>query len=293
VSVPNERDGGAATDGRTTDARTTDGRTTAEHATREHAVSVTSEHTATRATPLGAGAVRGGARVGLRLYGVAALDQHQRAETPFAAGTELLTFRDLGAVVAPGPYVADRLGPHELDEHCAVVGEVFERRAIVPAPPGTVFRSRERLIGWLELHYYTLAEALDFVTDRAVARVTVRRGAGDPDTAHAAATGVPPATLRLTPAGEEASAVGGDLVSLAADAFRELRREAVALIVLRAGPDAAQPDSEAHGSFLIERSRWAPFVDAVALQGRRHAALRMECSGPWPPFDFVRMQFTT
>ncbi|AHG90359.1 Gas vesicle synthesis GvpLGvpF [Gemmatirosa kalamazoonensis] len=273
-------------------------RVTAEHpapstrATGEHALSHTAEHTtSTRATPLGAMSVRGDKRVGLRLFGVAAMDQHQSAATPFAAGTELVTFRDLGAVVSPGPYAADHLVPRDLDVHCAVVGEVFERRAIVPAPPGTVFRSRERLLGWLELHYYTLAEALDFVTDRAVARVTVRRG--DPNTVHAAATGVPPATLRLTPAGDEASAVAGDLVSLAADAFRELRRDAVALIVLRAGPDAAQPDSEAHGSFLIERSRWATFVDAVALQGRRHAALRMECSGPWPPFDFVRMQFTT
>jgi hypothetical protein len=63
--------------------------------------------------------------------------------------------------------------------------------------------------------------------------------------------------------------------------------------VLRAGPDAAQPDDEAHGSFLIERGRWPTFVEAVALQGRRHASLRLECSGPWPPFDFVRMQFTT
>jgi len=265
--------------------------------TSEHPqLALTAEHTATRATPLGAAGVRGDKRVGLRLFGVAAVDQHTHSATPFAAGTELITFRDLGAVVSPGPYAADRLGPRELDEHCTVVGEVFERRAIVPAPPGTVFRSRERLLGWLELHYYTLAEALDFVTDRAVARVTVRRG--DPRETTAAAIAVPPATLRLTPvppvAGDEAASTAtGDLVSLAADAFRELRREAVALIVLRAGPDAAQPDDEAHGSFLIERARWQTFVDAVALQGRRHAALRLECSGPWPPFDFVRMQFTT
>lgn len=282
MNAPGGRDGGPA-----------DPRHTQElpaRATGEHA-GLTVEHTAARTTPLGAMTVRGGSRVGLRLYGVAAIDQHQGVSAPFAAATEVVVFRDLAAVVRPAPYSGDRLGPEDLDAHCAVVGEVFERRAIVPAPPGTVFRSRERLLGWLDLHYYTLAEALDFVTDRAVARVTVRRG--DPDATHAAAQAVPPVTLRLTPAGEEAHAIGGDLVSLAADAFRELRRDAVALIVLRAGPDAAQPDAEAHGSFLIDRTRWQTFVDAVAMQGRRHAALRMECSGPWPPFDFVRMQFTT
>jgi hypothetical protein len=278
VSDATGRDGGA--------------RHTGEHArqTGEHTLGLTGEHTATRATPLGAMSVRGDKRVGLRLFGVAALE-HQQADAPFAAGTEVVPFRDLGAVVAPSPYSADRLTPHDLDTHCAVVGEVFERRAIVPAPPGTVFRSRERLLGWLELHYYTLAEALDFVTDRAVARVTVRRG--EPLTATIPTVGAPPAALRLTPAADDPTgAAASDLVSLAADAFRDLRREAVALIVLRAGPDTAQSEDEAHGSFLIERARWQTFVDAVALQGRRHAALRLECSGPWPPFDFVRMQFT-
>src|SRR5205823_10577117 len=144
--------------------------------------------------------------------------------------------------------------------HCQIVTEIFERRAIVPAPPGTVFRSRERLMGWLELHYYTLAEALDFVTERVVARVTVRRGEPLATEAHAVPTtpaALPPAALRLTPAIDEPSTlVSGDLVSLAADAFRELRRDAVALIVLRPGPDVAEPDEEAHGSFLLDRSRW-------------------------------------
>jgi hypothetical protein len=261
--------------------------TTAEHAAATPEMSIT----ATRATPIGAGAVRGNRPPGLRLFGVAALEHAGVDVASFAAGTELVPFRDVAAVVAPAPYAADRLAPHDLDAHHAVVGEVFERRAVVPAPPGTVFRSRERVLGWLELHYYTLAEALDFVADRAVARVTVRRD--DPAAAHAAALAVPPASLRLTLDVEgTASPAANDLVSLAADAFRELRRDALAMLILRAGPDAAQPDDAAHGSFLVERARWDTFVEAVALQSRRHAALRLDCTGPWPPYDFVRMQFT-
>ena len=272
-------------------ARRTAEHRTAEHRTAEHATAEFAA-TGTRVTPLGSGSVRGGKPLGVRLYGVAALD-HGGDGTPgsYASGTDLVTFRDLGAVVAPAPYSADVLGPNELDAHHAVVGEVFERRAIVPAPPGTVFRSRERLLGWLELHYYTLAEAIDFVTDRVVARVTVRRD--DPNALATAALAVPPATLRLTLDVEgSASAPANDLVSLAADAFRELRREALAVLVLRASPEAAQPYEAAHGSFLIERGRWETFAEAVALQSRRHAALRLDCTGPWPPYDFVRMQFT-
>src|SRR5205823_2758004 len=88
----------------------------------------------------------------------------------------------------------------------------------------------------------------------------VRRGEPLATEAHAVPTtpaALPPAALRLTPAIDEPSTlVSGDLVSLAADAFRELRRDAVALIVLRPGPDVAEPDEEAHGSFLLDRSRW-------------------------------------
>ena len=260
---------------------------TAEHRASE--ARLTGEHQGIRPTPHGSPSTRAGKTMGVRLFGVASLDAHAGASS-LAAGTDVVVFRDVGAVVAAAAYSAAPLTPHDLETYTATVSDVFARHAIVPAPPGTVFRSREGLLGWLELHYYTLAEALDFVTERVVARVNVRRG--DPDAATAAAVAVPPPTLRLTLDDGDHS-VASDLVSLAADAFRELRREAVALIVLRAGPDAAAPDDTAHGSFLIERGRWETFEEAVALQGRRHGALRLECSGPWPAYDFVQMQFTT
>jgi hypothetical protein len=288
--TPNGPDG--LPNGATTAEHRTAEHRTAEHRTAEHRAGEsrpTGEHAAARQTPHGSPSTRPGKTIGLRLFGVALLDPHGGG-APLAAGTDLVVFRDVGAVVAASAYTAAPLTPHDLETYTATVSEVFARHAIVPAPPGTVFRTREGLLGWLELHYYTLAEALDFVAERVVARVTVRRG--DPDAATAAATVLPPPTLRLT-LDDPDHGVASDLVSLAADAFRDLRREAVALIVLRAGPDAAAPDDTAHGSFLIDRSRWETFEEAVALQGRRHGALRLECSGPWPAYDFVQMQFTT
>ena len=85
----------------------------------------------------------------------------------------------------------------------------------------------------------------------------------------------------------------GDLTSLAAESFRALRAEAVALLILRAGPDAAAPDAAAHGSFLVERRRWREFEEAVGIEAARHPTLRFQCTGPWPPYDFVRMQFSS
>jgi hypothetical protein len=81
---------------------------TAEHATRataEHALTSEFGTTATRATPLGGGTVRGGKQVGLRFYGVATLD-HQPSEGSrpcYAPSTEIVPFRDNAAVVAPAP----------------------------------------------------------------------------------------------------------------------------------------------------------------------------------------------
>jgi hypothetical protein len=41
----------------------------------------------------------------------------------------------------------------------------------------------------------------------------------------------------------------------------------------------------------VERDHWAEFEAAVAEQGRQDPELRYRVTGPWPPYDFVRMQF--
>jgi hypothetical protein len=213
---------------------------------------------------------------GLRLFGVAALDGARAGlhPAPLAPTTELVVFRELGAVVAPAPFGTDALGAEELDQHRAVVEHVFAHRPIVPAPPGAVFRTRDALAGWLELHYFTLAEALNFVDARAVARVTIR---------HAPTEGTP------LPAGLGALA---DLASDAADVLRTLRTLAVALVVVREGEgeESGGGAPAIHASFLVERTRWGAFVESVARDGERRRDLRLACTGPWPPYDFVRMQ---
>jgi hypothetical protein len=237
-----------------------------------------------RPTPSAGRSVAGRApRVGLRLYGVVGLDAaHHEEPPPATPDTALVAYRDVAAVVEPAAYAAEPVGAVALERHRAVVDEVFARRTVVPAPPGTVFRSRETLAGWLELHYFTLVEALGFLDDRAVARVTAAR-ADDPAPSRAA-----PLLLDQGAPGEE-RATGDLLLTAAAEPFRELRREAVSLLVLRA-EELGDPLA-AYASFLVERARWAHFEQAVEAEARRHPGLTLRVSGPWPPYDFVRMQF--
>jgi hypothetical protein len=139
------------------------------------------------------------------------------------------------------------------------------------------FRSRETLLHWLSLHYVALAEALAFVEGRQVARVHVARPApvgGEPD---------PDPDPGVRAEAEH------DLEASASEVFRALRRCAVALISVKPVGEEALPSTGA--SFLVERDRWAAFAAAVDEERQRFPDLTLDWTGPWPPYDFVRMQF--
>src|SRR5689334_6651017 len=169
----------------------------------------------------------------LRLYGVTMIDGHHPEQG--VDGTELLSFRDLAAVVTTGSYQMEPPPPEELQHYQQVVESVFSRRAVLPAPVGTVFRSRETLVRWMELHYVALSDALSFVEDRAVARVHIRRRSTDPETRDR----------------------GNDEAAAAAESFRALRRRAAAAIPLKT---EHLPGVIFSSAFLVERELWKEFM---------------------------------
>jgi hypothetical protein len=71
-----------------------------------------------------------------------------------------------------------------------------------------------------------------------------------------------------------------------------LRGHAGATVNLPAD-DSDDEEVVVRASFLVDSERWASFEEAVAAEGRRQTALDFRVSGPWPPYDFVRMQFGT
>ena len=155
----------------------------------------------------------------------------------------------------------------ELRDYRRVVESVFRQQAILPAPPGVVFRSRDVLTQWLELHYFALLDALSFVDDRVEARVEVRRDAD-------------------LPVGQPPDAEGEEVLQ---DALRVLRRHALGMVTFGGDGQAGLLAA----SFLVERDRWEAFAALVAAEGARLGEGSLALSGPWPPYDFVRMQFTS
>jgi hypothetical protein len=201
----------------------------------------------------------------LRLYGVAAVESGHTSS--LAEGTTLTHYRALAAVVEPSTYTLTSLDDGEMANYLRVLEEVHAHTSVLPAPPGTVFQSQSTLTRWLELHYFTLTEALSVIEGHAAARVSIiMQGKHELETQKSFA-------------------------ALAADSLRLLRSQAAATVTL---PKADADDEEgviARASFLIDTQRWQAFNDTVAKEAERQSALDFQVTGPWPPYDFVRMQF--
>lgn len=200
----------------------------------------------------------------LRLYGVAASDS--RSGAPMADGSSVVHFRQISAIVEGGNYSKVDVTAEELQKYQQIVEEVYAHSPILPAPPGTVFKSEDTLTRWLELHYFSLVEALGQVEGHSAARITL--------------------SMSESPGNDEA---GKKFQTLASDALRNFRKSAAATVThpLVDGENGIV----AKASFLVETDKWQEFADAVAAEAKRHREFDFQLTGPWPPYDFVQMKF--
>lgn len=202
---------------------------------------------------------------GVRLFGVVSRPGENGA--PVAPGTQTVSVRELAAVVRPAPYAAVQPTAEELSSFRGVIDEVFRGHTVLPAPFGAVFRSREHVAKWLDMHYIALIEAIHFVQSRCEGRVHIKRRADPP---------------RELP--------GIELTAQAAEAFRLMRKQTVAGLPVR---HAGEGQALLSAAFLIERERWEDFREFVADYQRRSDVLTFDLTGPWPPYDFVRLDLGT
>jgi hypothetical protein len=178
----------------------------------------------------------------------------------------VLRFRDIGALVEQAPFSHAASVRCDLAYHRGVIDRVFRNGAVLPAPCGTLFRGTEHVRRWLEQNYIALNEGIHFVAGRCEARVHV--------------------SLR---APEESLSEGdvGAAEMTAAECFRLLRPDAVAALSL----PLRTHSTILSGAFLVEQARWAEFAEQVRSQALRRPELLFAKTGPWPPYDFVRMDF--
>jgi len=205
----------------------------------------------------------------LRVYGIIMHENGHHPRPNLPLGAQVLPLRELAAVTEEGEYTARDVDTADVERHLEIVETVFKQDTIVPAPIGTVFRSPEVLQRWMELHYVALSDALAWVEDRVGTRVHISRAD------HVTGRGVD---------GDR----GSDLAAVAGEITKELRRHAVASVSLRTEHLTGLTVS---GAYLIERPLWNEFTETVKREAARYHFVHVTHTGPWPPYDFVRMQF--
>lgn len=198
---------------------------------------------------------------GFVLYGVVPVGAGDG--NALAPDTELVIAGDIGAVLRPAAFERMEMEDGQVQAYEDVVESVFERQTILPAPFGVVFRNTDHVTRWLQMHYLTLTEAIHLVEGRCELRMHLR-------------------SVEEEKVTEEPDPAANDA---ATELYRTVSREADASVMLR------RPALNAvlSAAFLIDRSEWEAFTSIITVQARRYPTLVVEQTGPWPPYDFVRM----
>jgi Gas vesicle synthesis protein GvpL/GvpF len=220
-------------------------------------------------TPSGSyGAVPATRGVSYRLLGVVRAEVINDVVRVVGNGAHGITFRDVAALVRPCSSRAEALSDSALLEHHTVVAGVARGYTVIPPPPLTTFRTGASVLQWLELHAVALTDGLAYVDGRCGARVTAERDLAG-------------ATSDPTVFAPSAAAI---------ESFRALRRFAAATVPVMS-ETVGDGTTIATESFLVDRASWDRFVAEVAEEDLRSPGLTLRLTGPWPVYDFVRLQF--
>ncbi len=201
---------------------------------------------------------------GLLLRGVVRTRGHERALAKLAVAShdELIEHRGLGALVHAVPYRLPEWDKELIRKHSAVIERAMRRATIVPAPYGIVFKGKEQVVQFLEDQNVALDEALSFLDGAFEIRLHIQSSGRRPDVTE------------------------GELADRAAGFYTALRRRSRAAFTLP--PTGSNILSTV---FLVSRADWVNFVEYADELDAAHPEFQFDLTGPWPPYDFVRMTF--
>ena len=201
---------------------------------------------------------------GFMLRGIVGVRGHERALAKLAVSSEdeLIEHRGLAALVHVVPYRLPDWENGRIREHSATIERAMRRCTIVPAPFGIVFRDREHVIEFLNDQHIALEEALAYLDGAFEMR------------------------LHIQASGRRPEATDREQADQAAAFYTALRRRSRAAFTF---PATGQRILSA--AFLVNRAEWVSFVEYADELDADHPEFQFDLTGPWPPYDFVRMTF--
>jgi glycosyltransferase involved in cell wall biosynthesis len=202
--------------------------------------------------------------VGRLLHGVISARRHDRALAKLSTGDdeELVRHRGLAALVHRVPYSLPDWESGRIREHSQAIERVMRRCTIVPAPYGIVFRDPDQVKEFLDDQHVALEEALSFLEGAFEMR------------------------LHIHPSGHRPGVSEREQADRAARFYTALRRRARAAL-----PLPKTSESILSAAFLVDRAGWVAFVEHADELDADHPEYRFDLTGPWPPYDFVRIAF--
>ena len=201
---------------------------------------------------------------GYMLHGVVRTRGHEKALAKLAMATheELIEHSGIGALVHPAPYRVPDWTRELIRHHHSAVDRAMRRCTIVPAPYGVVFRDREQVVSFLDRQHVALDEALSFLDGAVEIRLHIRRSRQG--------TGLEESVL----------------IDRAAGFYTSLRRRARAAFTL-----PGEGDALLSAAFLVSKADWVSLWEHADDLESDNPDFHFDRTGPWPPYDFVRMAF--
>jgi hypothetical protein len=216
-----------------------------------------SEAAAVEVAPFGEQPEEQSGQGGLYLYGVVRARGWRGLERR-SRDIQRVRYRDIEALVKPTTFELPGSGAADISNHQKVVETVMRRTTILPAPFGVVFKGKRPLIRVLQEQYLVFDEGLSLLDGHWELRL------------HVASSAV----------GEVEDALSDEAMEI----YTELRRFARAAV-----PFPSQGKRVMSAAFLVDRTSWVEFIERIEDFGRHHPALSFDITGPWPPYDFVRI----
>lgn len=232
-------------------------------------------------------------------------------QLPGVGGEPVQTVTVDGLAAVLGPVRAEEFGQEPLSRnledlswletvaraHHRVVDVIARSAPVVPMRLATVYREEQRVVDVLVRRHGDFVEALNRVADRTEWGVKAYAVPGMPETAPAPAgeedrPGL--AYLRRRRSQLSGREVAQEAALRAAESVHDVLARHVEAVT-RHRPQDNRLTGEAgwmvlNGAYLAAAEAAAEFAALVRSLADRHPELRLELTGPWPPYSFAAMQ---
>ncbi len=174
-------------------------------------------------------------------------------------GEEVYTiaYRDFAPVVSNAPMKNYDVNQEEVVIHKQVVGQVMKKQSVIPVAYGMVFKNKKLVLVSMSAGYAAIKKAMLAVDNKIE-------------------LGVKAVLPKDTPVDEKIAQCKSDfMVSLKklASQSKELKLFSERLVF--------------NASFLVDRNKTDEFSFEVERLGSKYSNLKIQYSGPWPPYNFV------